>query len=101
MRTGMKAACVLAIATLAAVVSAPLHADSLTVKTAQGKAHGKTINNGQVNAFLGLPYAAAPVGALRWKAPQPPAKWNGERDATSYGAHCGSESRLRRPGLSR
>jgi para-nitrobenzyl esterase len=58
------------------------------VKTAQGKAHGKTINNGQVKAFLGLPYAAAPVGALRWKAPQPPAKWNGERDATSYGAHC-------------
>jgi para-nitrobenzyl esterase len=58
------------------------------VKTAQGKAHGKTINNGQVKAFLGLPYAAAPVGALRWKAPQPPAKWSGERDATSYGAHC-------------
>ena len=88
MRTGMKATCVLTIAALAAMLSAPLHADSLTVKTAQGKAHGKTINNGQVKAFLGLPYAAAPVGALRWKAPQPPAKWNGERDATSYGAHC-------------
>ncbi|MGA2831870.1 MAG: carboxylesterase/lipase family protein [Terracidiphilus sp.] len=88
MRTGMITACVLTIAVLATVVSAPLLADSLTVKTAQGKAHGKTINNGQVKAFLGLPYAAAPVGALRWKAPQPPAKWNGERDATSYGAHC-------------
>jgi para-nitrobenzyl esterase len=70
------------------MVSAPLHADSLTVKTAQGKVHGKTVNNGQVKAFLGLPYAAAPVGALRWKAPQPPAKWNGDRDATSYGVHC-------------
>jgi len=88
MRTGMITACVLTIAVLATVISAPLLADSLTVKTAQGKAHGKTINNGQVKAFLGLPYAAAPVGALRWKAPQPPAKWNGERDATSYGAHC-------------
>jgi para-nitrobenzyl esterase len=69
-------------------VSARLHADSLTVKTAQGKAHGKTINDGKVKAFLGLPYAAPPVGALRWKAPQPPAKWKGERDATSFGAHC-------------
>jgi len=88
MRTGMKAACILTIAVLATVVSAPLLADSLTTKTAQGKAHGKTINNGQVKAFLGLPYAAAPIGDLRWKAPQPPAKWNGGRDATSYGAHC-------------
>ena len=88
MRTGMKAACILTIAVLATVVSAPLLADSLTAKTAQGKAHGKTINNGKVKAFLGLPYAAAPVGDLRWKAPQPPAKWNGGRDATSYGAHC-------------
>ncbi len=88
MRTGMKVACVLAIAALVALPTAPLCADSLTAKTAQGKAHGKTINSGQVKAFLGLPYAAAPVGALRWKAPQPPQKWNGERDATSYGAHC-------------
>ena len=88
MRTGIKAACVLTIAALTSMLSAPLHADSLTVNTAQGKAHGNAINNGQVKAFLGLPYAAAPVGALRWKAPQPPAKWNGERDATSYGAHC-------------
>ena len=64
------------------------HADSLTVKTEQGKVRGKTINDGKVKAFLGLPYAAPPVGDLRWKAPQPPAKWKGERDATKFGAHC-------------
>jgi para-nitrobenzyl esterase len=64
------------------------HADSLTVKTEQGKVHGKTINGGKVKAFLGLPYAAPPVGDLRWKAPQPPAKWKGDRDATKFGAHC-------------
>ncbi|HUB51515.1 MAG TPA: carboxylesterase family protein [Terracidiphilus sp.] len=63
-------------------------ADQLTVKTAQGKVTGKTINNGQVRAFLGLPYAAPPIGELRWKAPQPPAKWSGKRDATKFGAHC-------------
>ena len=69
-------------------VSAPVRADSLTVKTAQGKVHGKTINDGKVRAFLGLPYAAPPVGDLRWKAPEPPANWKGVRDATRYGARC-------------
>ncbi len=64
------------------------HADPLKVKTEQGKVQGKTINNGKVNAFLGLPYAAPPVGDLRWKAPEPPAKWKGTRDATKFGAHC-------------
>jgi para-nitrobenzyl esterase len=63
-------------------------ADPLTVKTEQGKVHGKTINDGKVKAFLGLPYAAPPVGDMRWKAPQPVAKWKDERDATKYGAHC-------------
>jgi para-nitrobenzyl esterase len=63
-------------------------ADSLNVKTEQGKVKGKTFNDGKVKAFLGLPYAAPPVGDLRWKAPQPPAKWKGDRDATKFGAHC-------------
>src|SRR5580693_2077866 len=63
-------------------------ADPLTVKTVQGKVKGKTINDGKVRAFLGLPYAAPPIGDLRWKAPQPPAKWSGKRDATQFGPHC-------------
>jgi para-nitrobenzyl esterase len=88
MQIGMQAVCALAIAGLALGMSTPVHADSLTVKTEQGKVQGKTINDGKVKAFLGLPYAAAPVGDLRWKAPQAPAKWKGERDATKFGAHC-------------
>jgi para-nitrobenzyl esterase len=63
-------------------------ADPLTVKTQQGKAHGKLINDGKVRAFLGIPYAAPPVGDLRWKAPEPAAQWKGVRDATKYGARC-------------
>ena len=62
--------------------------DALTVKTNAGKAHGKAINDGKVHAWLGLPYAAAPVGDLRWKAPQPAARFSGERDATKYASHC-------------
>ncbi|MGA8731214.1 MAG: carboxylesterase family protein, partial [Terracidiphilus sp.] len=69
-------------------LSGVARADSLTVKTEQGKVAGKTINDGKVRAFLGLPYAAPPVGDLRWKAPQAPAKWKGKRDATKFGAHC-------------
>jgi para-nitrobenzyl esterase len=84
----MKTASMLASAFLALGVSTMTHADSLTVKTAQGVVRGKTINGGKVRAFLGLPYAAPPVGDLRWRAPRPPAKWEGERDATKFGAHC-------------
>jgi para-nitrobenzyl esterase len=76
------------MAGLALGLSTPVHADSLTVKTEQGKVQGKTINDGKVKAYLGLPYAAPPVGDLRWKAPQPPAKWQGMRDTTRFGAHC-------------
>jgi len=84
----MKAMCALAIAGLTMGLSAAVYADGLKAKTEQGKVIGKTINDGKVKAFLGLPYAAPPVGDLRWKAPQPPAKWKGERDATKYGARC-------------
>ena len=87
MRFRFQAMCALAAVSL---LGMPLfaHADSLTVKTEQGKVHGKTINDGKVKAFLGLPYAAPPIGDLRWKAPQPAPKWKGDRDATKFGAHC-------------
>lgn len=38
-----------------------------------------------VKVFKGVPYAAPPVGALRWRAPQPPQAWQGVRPATDYG----------------
>ncbi|MGP8227659.1 MAG: carboxylesterase/lipase family protein [Terracidiphilus sp.] len=84
----MKTVCALAIAGLVAGLSARMQADPLTVKTEEGKAHGKTLNDGKVKAFIGLPYAAPPVGDLRWKTPQPPVKWKGVRDASKFGAHC-------------
>ncbi len=62
-------------------------ADDLTVKTHQGKVQGKA-SAGGVRAFLGVPFAAPPVGALRWKAPAPALKWKGTREAISFGYHC-------------
>lgn len=41
-----------------------------------------------VHAFLGLPYAAPPVGPLRWRAPQPVRSWRGVRDASRIGRDC-------------
>lgn len=83
----IKAVCIVA-ASVMVVPSVAGAKDALTVKTAAGKARGKAINSGKVHAWLGLPYAAPPVGDLRWKAPQPAAKWPGERDATKFAAHC-------------
>ncbi|HZZ11250.1 MAG TPA: carboxylesterase family protein [Paraburkholderia sp.] len=39
-------------------------------------------------SFKGIPYAAAPVGDLRWKAPQAPVSWSGKRSATQVGHTC-------------
>ena len=57
------------------------------VQTEAGEISGKRLAEGG-NAYLGIPYAAAPVGSRRWRAPEPAASWQGIRDATSYGASC-------------
>lgn len=43
---------------------------------------------GAVVTFKGIPFAAPPLGPLRWRAPQPVADWDGVRDATQYGHDC-------------
>jgi len=88
MRIKMRAICAVMAAGMLLGSAVQDRAESLVVKTEQGAVHGKLINEGKVRAFLGIPYAAPPVGELRWKAPQPPAKWTGVRDATAFTARC-------------
>jgi para-nitrobenzyl esterase len=54
----------------------------LTVATRQGTVEGAVTDG--VYRWLGLPFAAPPVGDLRWRAPQPPQSWDGVRDATAF-----------------
>jgi para-nitrobenzyl esterase len=56
------------------------------VKTAQGKTQGFIA--GDVVVFRGLPFAAPPVGDLRWRAPMQASKWSDVRAATTYGSSC-------------
>ena len=58
------------------------------VKTANGVVEGITVKNPAVRTFRGIPFAAPPVGDLRWKAPQPAANWKGVRKADQFGQRC-------------
>ena len=60
---------------------------AVPVVTMQGGAVRGAAGSGAYT-FRGLPYAAAPIGDLRWRPPAPPAAWPGVRDATEYGASC-------------
>lgn len=55
-------------------------------RTADGDARGLHVNG--VDVFLGIPYAAPPVGDLRWQPPHPVKAWPATRDATHYGNSC-------------
>lgn len=71
---------------LVMMASSVLAADQ--VQTASGTLEGLTSPDKKIRIFEGIPYAAPPVGNLRWQPPQPVASWQGVRKATSFGARC-------------
>src|SRR5262245_39902587 len=76
----------LPLAKARAETPAPSDVPRTTVTTKLGKLEGE-LRPG-IRVFRGIPFAAPPVGDLRWAAPQPPAPWQGVRDATRFGADC-------------
>lgn len=75
-------ACTIGAAAFAAV-SDPVRTDTGMVSGIAGK-------DPTVRVFKGIPFAAPPVGDLRWRAPQPPAKWDGVRMADQFSPVCSS-----------
>ncbi|HEY2545906.1 MAG TPA: carboxylesterase/lipase family protein [Candidatus Acidoferrum sp.] len=58
------------------------------VRTDAGSVEGTTSADGKVQVFKGIPYAAPPIVALRWKEPQPVPMWQGVKKTTEFGARC-------------
>lgn len=71
--------------------------DSTTVSTESGLIAGTVVDGIQI--YRGIPYAAPPVGELRWRAPQPAPSWEGVRQALEFGAACPQHAREDRPGV--
>jgi para-nitrobenzyl esterase len=61
---------------------------SVPVKVSGGSVQGVPGKNPAITAFKGIPYAAPPVGDLRWRAPQPVVSWNGVLRAANFGKSC-------------
>ena len=70
-------------------IAAPLSAAiTQPVKVAGGRVEGVPGKDASTTAFKGIPFAAPPVGDLRWRAPQPVVPWQGIRKAGQFGNSC-------------
>ncbi|HEY2860659.1 MAG TPA: carboxylesterase family protein [Terracidiphilus sp.] len=78
-----------ALLTFALAVSfAAVRAEDAAVSTRTGKVSGVASADRSVISFKGIPFAAPPVGPLRWKAPQPASSWQSVLRADHFGASC-------------
>jgi len=79
-----------AAAVVLAVASWPAAGDATAdeVRTKAGVVEGTAEPDGAVRVFRGIPFAAPPVGDLRWREPQPVAPWPGARKAVDFGPRC-------------
>src|SRR5579864_1702390 len=73
---------------LAALTIATAFAAQDVVKTASGALEGTGPQPSGIREFKGVPFAAPPVGGLRWKEPQNVAAWKGVREAKTFGPRC-------------
>jgi para-nitrobenzyl esterase len=69
-------------------IAAPLCALTQPVKIQGGLVSGVAGKDPSVLSFKGIPFAAPPVGNLRWRAPQPATPWQGVRKAEQYANSC-------------
>jgi para-nitrobenzyl esterase len=87
----MKPANIVSLLTIAVLQLAALAGGAAAqdrVKTARGVVEGISVKESEVRAFKGIPFAAPPVGDLRWQAPQAVKEWKGVRKADQFGPRC-------------
>ena len=70
------------------VAAAQTTAAQTYVKTTGGVVRGMTSADGKLRIFKTIPYAAPPVGELRWQAPRAMVPWEGVKEATTFGPRC-------------
>src|SRR5437868_5546011 len=70
----------------ALLVTMTAYAEVREADVTGGKVAGVAANG--IVSFKGVPFAAPPVGTLRWKAPQPVTPWTGVKDGSKYGSAC-------------
>jgi para-nitrobenzyl esterase len=80
-RTALITTILLAFTTAGAAIDDPVRLDT-------GMLSGATTESPDVRVFKGIPYAAPPVGDLRWRTPKPAAHWEGTRKADEFGPVC-------------
>ncbi|MEU2516846.1 carboxylesterase/lipase family protein [Streptomyces syringium] len=80
-----------ALSLLGTAVPAVARADPAVVTTDRGAVRGRVTDGGR--DFLGVPFAAPPVGERRWRPPRPAAPWTGVQDATRAAGACAQPAR--------
>src|SRR5438270_14081292 len=79
---------VVRIAVALSMIALPLAAIDDPVRTGNGLVAGIAGIRPGVRVYKGIPFAAPPVGQLRWRAPEAPASWEGVRQAAEFSANC-------------
>jgi para-nitrobenzyl esterase len=87
--------------TFVALLSATALPAADLVKVTGGTLEGATGTDPSVRVFRGVPFAAPPIGALRWRAPQPVEAWAGTRRADTWGTRCLQGTMFGQPLVSR
>jgi para-nitrobenzyl esterase len=88
LRPGSVVRAVLSMVFLLAGLGPLMAAINEPVRTEAGLVSGVPGRDPSVTVYRGVPYAAPPTGALRWREPQPPAPWPGVRRADAFGSFC-------------
>ena len=83
-----RSVCALLFLLTAVSLSATPPKNPTLVKTSYGAITGLASSDGAVVSFKGIPYAEAPIGDLRWRAPKPLARWKGTLNADHFGSSC-------------